>query len=291
MKHIDDIRALVATLQKSEKFHALVVESPPGWAKSSSIEAILSELTVPFVSLGSYSTPLALFNSLSKAPEGTFVLDDSAGLFSDQAGMAVLKAASWSSAGSGGKRVVSWNTTSERALTPCFSFSGKLILLANSIPKGTDSRAFLTRTLYLSIQFDSEQVVEMLREASANPLYFEDQEAASAVASYLAHRAVLDGCNSMNLRTLHLGYELAKTNPAQWRHLLDRLVPSEEPRALVSGLSQSSLPVEEQSREFMRATGLSRRTFFKYRQSQAGTEKVHPAQVAPPSLPLKGPQG
>lgn len=38
MRHVDDISALVETLHKSNKFHALVIQSPPGWAKSSHIQ-------------------------------------------------------------------------------------------------------------------------------------------------------------------------------------------------------------------------------------------------------------
>lgn len=279
MKHIDDIRALVVTLQRSAKFHALVVESPPGWAKSSSVEAVLSELSIPFVSLGSYSTPLALYNALSKSPASTFVLDDSAGLFSDPSGMAVLKSATWASAGSSGQRQVSWNTTSERASTPGFVFSGKIILLANAVPKGSDCRAFLSRTLHLCIRFSSEQISEMLKSACANTHYFEDQQTASLVADFLSKRALTADCSSMNLRTLQLGYELAKTNPDQWQHLLDRLIPKLDARSLVAGLEGSPLSVEEQSREFSRATGLSRRTFFKYRQSMQLAE-VHSALVS-----------
>jgi hypothetical protein len=278
MKHIDDIRALVVMLQKSAKFHALVVESPPGWAKSSSIEAILSELSISFVSLGSYSTPLALYNALNKSPASTFVLDDSAGLFSDPCGMAVLKAATWTSAGSAGERVVTWNTTSDRASTRGFAFSGKLILLANTVPSGGDSRAFLSRTLHLSIRFDSEQIADMLKLASTNPVYFEDQQTASLVADYLSQRAATADCSSMNLRTLHLGYELAKTNPEQWQYLLDRLIPKLDPRSIAAELERSPLSVEEQSREFTRATGLSRRTFFKYRQTMQSAQ-VHTALV------------
>ncbi len=33
MQHLEDIANLIRTLQSSDIFHALVIESPPGWAK------------------------------------------------------------------------------------------------------------------------------------------------------------------------------------------------------------------------------------------------------------------
>jgi len=62
-----------------------------------------------------------------------------------------------------------------------------------------------------------------------------------------------------------MGYDLARTNPETWQVLLEKLVPRSDPKAVLEDLARSDLSVEEQSREFSRLTGLSRRTFFKYR--------------------------
>ena len=266
MNHIQDIECLINTLVQSPRFHALVIESPAGWGKSSTLERTLNHLGLPYHAIGAYVTPLSLYNALINHPNDILLLDDCAGLFGDATGMAVLKAASWESAGTHGERQVNWNSTSQRVTQPSVKFSGKLILLANSIPKGRDTRAFLSRTLYLQIQFNGDEVASMLQEASRQIHYFEDQTIAHSVAEFLADRARNSKSLSVNLRTLQMGYELARTNPETWQILLGKLVPHTSPTVILESLAQSDMPVEEQYREFTRQTGLSRRTFFKYRQ-------------------------
>ena len=46
MKHLKNIRDLIKTLLGSDSFHALIVESPPGWGKSTAIDLALDELGV-----------------------------------------------------------------------------------------------------------------------------------------------------------------------------------------------------------------------------------------------------
>jgi len=265
MNHIQDIECLIKTLVQSPRFHALVVESPAGWGKSSTLERTLNSLKLPYHAIGAYVTPLALYNALIAHPKDILLLDDCAGLFGDPIGMAVLKAAAWASAGTQGERMVKWNSTSERVSQAAIAFSGKIILLANSVPQGRDIRAFLSRTLYLQIRFDGEQAAQMLEEASKLIAYFEDQKIAQRVAEFLGERARNGGLQSINLRTLQMAYDLARTNPENWEKLLGKLVPDRNPKAILEFLAHSNLPVEEQSREFSRMTGLSRRTFFNYR--------------------------
>lgn len=72
--------------------------------------------------------------------------------------------------------------------------------------------------------------------------------------------------STLNLRTLHLGYELRAQNPEDWRELLAALTLARtfdgSPDELVRELSASPSSVAEQESAFCRATGLSRRSFF-----------------------------
>ena len=83
--------------------------------------------------------------------------------------------------------------------------------------------------------------------------------------TFLCERARTSEIQAINLRTSQMGYDLARTNPDTWEALLEKLVPQSNARTVLEDLAQSDLSVEEQSREFNRLTGLSRRTFFKYR--------------------------
>lgn len=287
MKHIDDINALIRTLHESSRFHALILQSPPGWAKSTTVEQALAQMRIAFHILGSYSTPLQLYNAIHEFPRVTIVVDDCAGLFGHPTAMAILKAATWSSAGTNGSRLICWRSGSGQVSGPAVKFEGKLILLTNSMPCGPDTDALLSRSLYLSIDFTPEEIEEMLFSAASQKEYYDDTELALKVADRLVGSFAQRDKTKLNFRTLQVGYELAKLNPQNWINLLERLIPPTLPEHLVRKLSQSSASVEVQARKFCRTTGLSRRTFFTYRralglrrrQSYDGSEKVQIAQL------------
>src|ERR1019366_2851971 len=112
MQHLVKIRKLIEALLKSEKIHALVLQSAPGFAKSSTVERVLDEARIPFFAVGSYTTPLHLYHVLCEHPTGLVVLDDTMGLYSDPKAMAILKAALWSNVGSKKERRISWGSNS-----------------------------------------------------------------------------------------------------------------------------------------------------------------------------------
>lgn len=268
MQHLEDIKSLLKALQLSDTFHALVIESPPGWAKSSTVEKALLESGVNFVSLGSYSTSLGLYNSLCQHPQAFLVLDDCAGLFSDTSAMAILKAATWASAGSTGERKIAWTSSSDKVRQPSLIFNGKLILLTNSIPSGKETQAFLSRTLHLRLAFDVDEVEKMLLEAANSSQHFPDKNLAETVVHFLLSNVQKYDLRKLNLRSLKMGYEIAKSNPQNWQQLLDKLLPQISHQDVLRSLEESNLSVEEQSKEFTRATGLSRRTFYYYKQGK-----------------------
>jgi hypothetical protein len=267
VKHIDDVHAFVDLLLPSENFHSLILEGAPGWGKSSAVESIMKKKNIPFVALGSYSTPLKLFNFLSKNSTGIVVIDDCAGLFGDSTAMSVLKAATWPSSGTEGTRLVSWGSTSEKLDTEAFFFEGKIILLTNHVPKKGDGAAFVSRSLHYCIAPGPAEMEELIHSVAASSS-FSDSALALEVAKLLIERGREADFRGINLRTLRLGYELAKSNTTRWRELFDRLLPSPDPTKTAYLAIMEKGTVEEQFREFHRATGLSRRTFFYYRTRQ-----------------------
>lgn len=268
MRHLQDIAALLNTLIQSNNFHALIIQSPAGWAKSTTIDRLLREKAISFRTLGCYSTPLGFYNALCETTEQILLIDDCAGLFTDPIAVSLLKASTWPSGGSA-DRLIKWSSTSEKVKKPETVFNGKLVLLTNTIQRGHEMRAFLSRTLYLKIEFSSEEIKELLSQAAHELSYYEDTQCALMVANYLGEQTSFRDTSNINLRTLQLGYELAKTHPENWQNLLEKLLPGKRPDAYAKELSETQLCVQEQAKEFMRVTGLSRRTFFNYRERMA----------------------
>jgi hypothetical protein len=272
MKHVETIEILIQTLVQSETFHALVVESPPGWSKSTTIDAALKRLSMPFIAMGSYTTALHFYNTLAEHSRSMVVLDDCAGLFNDPKTMALLKGATWPASGESGplsSRRISWGSTSEKVSTPRVDFSGKIILLTNTLPAGREIQAFLSRCLNFRITFTENQIKKMILEAALSTKHFADTGVARLVAQFIVSQGDRVDYSQVNLRTLRLGYELASTQSRGWMEVLPHLLPtkvvSKVEEMMATALINPSLPSRLQESEFRTQTGKSRRTFYNYK--------------------------
>lgn len=266
LNHIDAIKSLLITIRASDRMHALIIQGPPGWGKTTTIEEALKAAGVNAVHLGSYSTPLHLFNFLHENSRSTVVIDDCAGLFSDQSSMAILKAATW---GQGKQRKIRWGSTSGKASAEEFYFEGKLIIVCNSFPATADAEAVKSRSFPYKINIDPTTAKTLLKSAAENSIIYSDKQKATEVAEFLIEKVSAASIHQISYRTLQMGYELAQHNGDQWRELLERMiiVAPEDPKKLVHQLSRRGLAVKDQIRLFEEATGLKRRTFFKYRRA------------------------
>ena len=272
LDHIDVIKRLILTIRASERMHALIIEGPPGWGKTTAVEDSLKAAGVVGVSLGSYSTPLHLYNFLHDNAGSTVVIDDCAGLFSDQSSMAILKAATW---GSGKQRKIRWGSTSGKASIEEFYFEGKLIVVCNSFPATADAEAVKSRSFPYKIDIDPTSAKTLLEEAARTSSLFSNKQMAFEVAKFLSEKISPVSIHQISYRTLQMGYELAQHNGNQWQTLLERMiiVAPEDPKKIIRKLSSRGIAVKDQIRLFEEATGLRRRTFFKYRR-EIGASRV-----------------
>lgn len=266
LEHIAAIKSLILTVRASERMHALIIEGPPGWGKTTTVDEALRAAEVTGVHLGSYSTALHLFNFLYQNSQGVVVIDDCAGLFGEQSALAILKSATW---GQARKRKIRWGSTSGRAAIDEFFFEGKLIVICNSFPSTPDAEAVKSRSFPYKIDIDPAMAKKFLEEAAENTTWYPNTERAREVAQYLSNKICTSSIRQISYRTLQMGYELAQHNSEQWRDLLERMITCtpDDPKKVVRQLSQRGIKVKEQARLFEVSTGLKRRTFFKYRRA------------------------
>lgn len=206
--------------------HALIVEGPAGWGKTTAVDEAMRAAGVSGVHLGAYSTPLHLFNFLYENAKRFVVIDDCAGLFNDQSSMAILKAATWRQ---GKSRLIRWGSTSSKAATDEFSFEGKLVIICNSFPSTADADAVRSRSFPCKIEVTPARAKELLAKAAHDKAWFPDTSKASEVARLLCSRLTSGSLNQMSYRTLQMGYELAQHNGNRWQELLDRMIIPKEP--------------------------------------------------------------
>lgn len=265
MKHLEDIRVFIDVLLTSEHFHALVIESPPGWGKTSVVNSILNETNRSFHRLGTYTTAYHLYTTLKKSPDGLFVIDDCCGLLGDSVALAVLKSATWPIELQGDRRLLMWGSGEATVEEPT-PFSGKVILLVNSAGFSSETQSFLSRTLYLRLLSLEAERIEILRSASKNEALFPNQSVAAKVLEFFCGAKDRIEPDKVNLRALRLGYELATKFQDKWETLAEKLLTgTQSPPSFVKMLSRSGISVEDQVRRFRAETGMSRRTFFNYK--------------------------
>jgi hypothetical protein len=254
VSHAVEIRRLVQSMFKSDRYHAVLISGPPGYGKTSAVDQAIAEEGACAVRLGVYSTPLGLFTFLEENSDRLIVIDDSSGFYNESS-MAILKAATF---GKQDGRTVRWDTLTSRTPRSDFTFSGKFIIICNAIR----SRSFL-----YPINITSTQAKHLLNLAASDPNWYADTKVAGKVAQFLIERITDDSVSSISYRTLEKGYELAIGHPYNWKDLLIHEIPtsSVSPECLVKDLAKQDLKVKDQVRIFEQSTGLKRRTFFKYR--------------------------
>lgn len=285
MEYLNDIKKIIRILMRSQKFHLLCISGAPGWAKTHTTRQFLSELGTSYRMLGAYSTPLALYNHLSNFPHDVSVIDDTAGLFHNGQALSILNAATWPGVSKGGKRIVTWSSTSEKVSVPSFDFHGKIIVLTNFLPDTPQAKAFINRSLQYNIRMSGEQIADQLLVAAKSG-YFASTYCAVQVAKFLGARAreyKQSGARCpISLRTLEMGIEIAENDPGSWQELLESAIPGIAPAPpgdtgncgadILVSLGQSELNVSQQFAEFHRATGKSRRAFF-YQRKKLGLSR------------------
>ncbi len=268
MKPIDQIKAQVVTMMKSENFHILLLEGRPGYGKTTAVTRALTELSIKPAILGAYSTPLGFFNFLNEHSSELILVDDTSGILISPQAMALLKAATWDQHGRA--RLIRWTSTTERAETDEFIFSGKLIVICNSFPRTPDAQAVRSRALELEIEPTLIEARELLTKAAADAERFPEQKIAQKILKKLLADLSEETLSRISYRTLQRNYEIAIHNPDTWEHMVSKKKSFDisnrlSPHKLIAKLNGTDLKVKEQLKEFERQTGFKRRTFFKYR--------------------------
>jgi hypothetical protein len=265
LDHVVAIQKYIEAITHAEDMHSLIIEGPPGWGKTTSVENALQLSGKEGIGLGAYSTPLNLYNYLAENSSRIVLIDDCAGLFNDQSAMAILKAATWPSRD--GRRIVKWGSTSHRASTLEFEFTGKLIIVCNAFPHTPDGEAIRSRAYTKRIDVTVQEAKRLLIQAASDSKWFSRSDISTAVAQFLVERLSENNLSHMSFRTLKKGYRLAEVHEESWEELFADTIPegSIQPEKLIKDLSKQKLKVKDQARIFQEKTGLKVRSFYNYR--------------------------
>lgn len=169
-----------------------------------------------FFRMTGYSTPLSLYNVLSKNPTGFFVFDDCDSVFTDPTAVNILKAVLDTLP----TRTVSWQSTTNKVDVHSFDFSGRIIFISNLDPSRVQNESFqalTTRVLTLIVGGSPEEIlnrcVELMPVVGQHLSLVERQE----ILDFM--RENYSQLQNFSIRSLVKIVGLKAYSPTGWRRL------------------------------------------------------------------------
>jgi len=224
-----------------------------GIGKTYSVMKAFKEANKPFVMLSGHITSLELYHFLFEHKNENILLDDVNILESEQ-NLNMLKACL-----SDNSRVVSYHTSSSRLRVPNkFVFNGTMTLLLNKIPKEAESlKAVESRILTYELKLDYKTKIKILFELAKQDYKEINQEDRQIIVEWIKNNTS-EATENLNLRLLFLCYEFFRFNKENWIRLASKTIKNDELiQMIVQGVSQN---------DWCDATGLNRRTYYRYKQ-------------------------
>lgn len=267
---------------QSDSIYGLMCYGSGGNGKTTVIHrAVERETGSPPVVCNSHLTPLGLFLLLWRFQSGHVLLLEDCEQALGAINVGLLRSALFSI---NGDRLVTYNTSSNLDVPTSFHFNSKIIILANSLPKGEAFKALQSRCIVYHLSPSREEVLEQFRRSTINGFtcpsgYNIPKDLALEVIDLLERKtqARLSMRHlSLVMITLeyalnqHLPYEDLILNQLQNMSLVET-VPStankkEKLLALV-GEAMKTLPNQPKRQEewWCEQTGKSKATWYRYR--------------------------
>lgn len=201
----------------------LIVSSPAGFGKSTTVMNFLKnrhyQENKHYLYFNSYFTPLAFFQMLDTTNQLSnpkfLILDDLETIFQNKIIIEMLKSACWQN--NGFERKITYNST--KSVQTEIVFTGKIILLMNSLTENFFLTALKDRGLSCELNFSREQILDFAKKElfPKYPLSFKQK---NSVHNFIAQNK--NQFKHLSLRTFIKGYNYIKFAPHNWQNLLQQ---------------------------------------------------------------------
>jgi len=260
-KHYKDLYDMVEVLVKSKNIHGLIVYGSAGLGKTFNVIYKLEKMkeeghNIEYELVTGHITALQLYQLLYQNKEKIVVIDDIADIFKDDTAKGILLSALW---GVNNKRIIRYYSTSSKLKAPSlFEFKGKIIFITNEL-KGFE--ALKSRCFKFNLEFDNDTILKIMYElAKKKNVDFE-------VVDFIKEEVDKNKSIKLNLRIFEQAKEFWM-HSKDWKRLLrlELLLNYNKGYRIVSELvARDDLTEKEKVRVFMEETGLSRATYFRYK--------------------------
>lgn len=224
-----------------------------------------------------FTSPLAFFKFLyHHRNDELIILDDVEGIFSNLTSLAILKRATYETAG---KRLIFYDTTSHKTegIPSVFEFRARMILLCNRIPNKhlPDTAAFLSRVIHYEVYFSYQQKMEILKQILTGRDDVKRQE--KELVLKIIEDKTSFATRNLNIRTLEKLISFVKYDQDKATCLFEETISTDEEEEAIAELIKTEMTIEEQTGIFYKLTGKSRRTFFRIKKRVLAKLKLNGA--------------
>lgn len=225
----------------------------------------------------SFTTPQQFYAWLyQNRYKRVIILDDIAGLMSNQKVLAFLKGALWDV---NGQRVIAYMTskhimTEEGITVPMrFDFEAGIIIITNQLNmKNPHVKAVLSRVNYCKVEVPRDELLSILEQISKQSYSDLEDDERKEVFDYLRDNSSESNLD-LNIRTLlkmfqFKIYSKMINNPDLWKTLSLKLLEKDDRLVLVESLVKDDSYQNEEERvsKFIELTGFSRPTYFRLKE-------------------------
>ena len=257
-KYYYELKELMKTLVNGN-INGLLVLGEAGLGKTYQVNKMLQELGKKYgedyAVLSSYATPLEFYQFLYHNSEKVIVLDDLLKLLDNDIAKGILLSALWSISPDT-PRIVNYNSSTSKLDVPTqFEFKGKIIWCLNKIPN--ELAPLLSRIFKYEMKFTYSQKLNLIASLCSN-IGIPDE-----VFNFIKENTDISTPN-LNLRLPIIINELRNTTKS-WKKIARKQIEQNPALMLVKDLQDLAISEKERASRFIEETGMSRRTYFRYR--------------------------
>jgi len=239
------------------RINCLILKSEQGLGKTTIVKNILKELKKDILYINSYSTALSFYKLVYHNRFKHIVLDDVYGLYSDEKGIAIIRALTNTEK----VRYIKYESTSDKLDVPSsFIFEGSVIILTNKITPEMDN-SLLGRAIYREIKFSLSEKLEFMEKIAKFHYNLKENEL-KEIMDFIREN-VDETTKNFTFRSVLKIIEFYKNNKDNWKKLGLEELEKDDMLVLVKELIETYYTAERQVEEFVKLTGKSRRTFFR----------------------------
>lgn len=224
----------------------------------------------------SYTTPASFYIWLYKnRDKDVLIIDDCAGLFSNDKILAFLKGALWEVSG---KRIVNYMTTKHledeegRTIPSTCEINARIIIITNALnKKNPHVNAVLSRINYCYVDIPRDELLSILSKIAEIPYDNLSEKERMECLQYLIENTS-ESNTDLNIRTLFKLFQFkihAKQikNAEFWKVLANKILKKDDFLVLVESLEKNKqLTVQEKVSKFQEITKKSRATYFRLKE-------------------------